>query len=98
MVVLGQLLYFLIDIYIWIIIGAVVISWLLTFEVISTKNKSIANLVQLIGKITDPVMRPVQKYIPSIGGIDISPIAVIFGLMIVQRIVVILFIGGGAYY
>jgi YggT family protein len=87
MAVLGQLLYFLIDIYIFVIIISVVVSWLVTFNVLSPDHQATRNLLRLLGKATEPVMRPVQKYVPSIGGIDISPIIVIFGLMFLQHMV-----------
>ncbi len=94
MVILGQLLIFLIEIYTFIIIASVIVSWLIAFNVISADHPTTRNLLRLLGRATDPVMRPVQKYVPSIGGIDISPIIVIFGLMILQNIVARIFFTG----
>lgn len=94
MTLLGQLLIFLIEIYTFIIIASVIVSWLIAFNVLSTSNPSTQNLLRLLGRLTDPVMKPVQKYVPSIGGIDISPIIVIFGLMILQNIVARVFFTG----
>jgi len=91
MVILGQLLIFLIEIYTFIIIASVIVSWLLAFNVLSADHPATRNLLSLLGRATDPVMRPVQKYIPSIGGIDISPIIVIFGLMILQGFIANIF-------
>ena len=91
MSILGQLLYFIIEIYIFIIIISVIISWLVAFNVISPDHNTTRNLLKLLAKATDPVMKPVQRYIPSIGGIDISPIIVIFGLMLLQHIVLRIF-------
>lgn len=97
MTIFGQLLFMAIEIYIFIIIASVVVSWLITFNVISMDHPAAKNLVSLLGRLTDPVMRPVQKYIPSIGGIDISPIIVIFGLMFLQNIIIRLFMGYMVY-
>lgn len=94
MSLIGQLLYMAIEIYIFIIIISVIISWLIAFNVISIDHPATRNLLKFLGRVTDPVMRPAQRYIPSIGGIDISPIIVIFGLMILQSIIVRLFMGG----
>ena len=88
---LGQLLYFLIDIYIFIIIITVIVSWLIAFNVISPSHPTTRRILDLLARLTDPVMRPVRRYVPSIGGIDISPIIVIFGLMLLQHIIVRLF-------
>jgi YggT family protein len=74
-----------IQIYIWIIIIQVVVSWLIVFEVINVKNEKAQNLINLMKKATDPVFTPIRKVIPPIGGIDITPIIVILGLSLIQR-------------
>lgn len=74
-----------IEIYIWIIIVQVVVSWLIVFEVINVKNAKAQNLIALMKKATDPVFTPIRKVIPPIGGIDITPIIVILGLSLIQR-------------
>ena len=91
MSILGELLLLLIEIYIFIIIISVIVSWLVAFNVMSPDNSTTRNLLSLLGRLTDPVMKPVQRYIPSIGGIDISPIIVIFGLMLLQRVIASIF-------
>ncbi|MGB0720440.1 MAG: YggT family protein [Bdellovibrionales bacterium] len=83
-----------ITIYIWIILIQVLISWLIAFDVINTKNEQARNLVQLLHKATDPVFKPLQKYVPAIGGIDITPIIVIMALSLLQKYV---FGGYGAF-
>lgn len=84
-----------IDIYIYIIIGQVALSWLVTFEIINADNPQARNLMELLRKITDPVYRPLRKFIPPIGGIDITPIILIIGLGIVKSILVQLFVSMG---
>lgn len=91
----GELLLLLLNIYFWIIVASVVLSWLIAFEVINTRNPQAANLVRLLNKATDPVYKPLRKYIPAIGGIDVSPIIVIFGIAILRYIVAMLFIVPG---
>ena len=88
---LGTLLLLGLDIYLWIIIIWVVASWLLAFGVINTRNPQAENLVRLLNKATDPVMRPIQKFIPPIAGIDISPIIVILGIYLLRGLVYELF-------
>ena len=93
MAILGQLLYFALEIYIFIIIAGVIVSWLVAFNVLSTAHPATGRLMDFLGRVTDPVMKPVQRFIPPIGGIDISPIIVIIGLIILQNMVVRLFMG-----
>lgn len=88
MAFIGSLLYQALEIYSFIIIASVIVSWLIAFDVISMQHPAAKRLVTLLGKLTDPVLRPVQRYVPSIGGIDISPIIVIFAILLLQRLVV----------
>ena len=89
---LARLITFVIDIYVWIIIAEVVISWLIIFDVINIKSPQAKNLVGLLKKATDPVMSRVRQYVPPIGGIDLTPIIVIVALNLLQRLVWSLFI------
>ncbi|MCB1720146.1 MAG: YggT family protein [Rhodospirillales bacterium] len=76
------------DIYIGIIVIQVVVSWLIVFDVINVENAKAQNLVALLKRATDPVYKPLQKYIPPIGGIDVTPIVVILGLSLLQNIII----------
>lgn len=91
----GYLLIQLLEIYTFIIIAAVIISWLIAFNVMSPSHPLTQKIMVFLAKLTDPVMRPVQRIIPSIGGIDLSPIIVIFAIMLLQRIIFQLFVAPG---
>lgn len=88
---LGQILILALDTYTFIIVAHVVISWLVAFGVLNLANPQATKLLELLGRATDPVMKPLRRYIPAIGGIDITPIIVIFGIMLLQRVVAIIF-------
>lgn len=81
---IAQILSWLINAYIFVIIAEVVLSWLIAFEVINVRNAQAQNLIRLIKRLTDPVMNPVRKVVPPIGGIDITPIIVIFALSLID--------------
>lgn len=85
---IAKILLFALEAYFWIIILGVVISWLIAFEVINARNPQAKNLLNLLEKATEPVYKPLRKYIPPIGGIDITPIIVIFGIYLAKDIVV----------
>ena len=87
MVFIGKLLLLALDIYFWIVIISVALSWLIAFEVINARNEQAKNIVNLMNKLTEPVFKPLRKYVPSIGGIDITPIIVLFGISIAQHII-----------
>jgi YggT family protein len=92
MTFLGQLLLIALDIYMWIIIVSVVVSWLIAFEVINASSPQAQNLVKLMDRATDPVYKPIRKFVPDIGGIDVTPIIVIFAIYILKMIVARLFL------
>jgi YggT family protein len=61
----------------WAIIISAILSWLVAFDVINLRNQIVYNIARLVDAITRPILRPFQKVIPPIGGVDITPIIVI---------------------
>jgi YggT family protein len=88
MALLIYLLNLSVDIYIAIIVVQVAVSWLIAFDVINAENQQARNLMNLLSRATDPVYKPLKKYIPPIGGIDITPLVVILLLSIARAIVI----------
>ncbi len=84
---IAEIIGYLVNIYIFIIVAHVAVTWLVAFKVIDLNNEQARNLVDLLKRATDPVMKPIQKYVPPLGGIDISPIVAIIGLQILVRII-----------
>ncbi|MBF0624314.1 MAG: YggT family protein [Magnetococcales bacterium] len=87
---IGTLLIFVLEIYSWFILIRVLISWV---------NPDPYNpIVQFLARATDPVLRPFQRRIPSLAGIDLSPIAALLAIMLAQQLIQALFsdLGGGA--
>ena len=76
------------EICIVIIVLQVAISWLINFDVINAENPKARNLIALLKKVTDPVYVPLRKYIPTIGGMDFTPLIVILGLSLLQSIII----------
>lgn len=87
MFLIAQLLSWIINALIFIIIIEVVLSWLIVFDVINVRNPQAQKIITLIQRITQPIMKPIRSVIPPIGGIDITPIVAIFALSILDRLV-----------
>tara|TARA_R110002072_G_scaffold7926_1_gene42090 strand:- start:549 stop:827 length:279 start_codon:yes stop_codon:yes gene_type:complete len=83
MFLIGSIIAFFVHLFILIIIVQVALSWLIAFDIINSENEAARNLTALTKKFTDPVYTPLRKYIPPIGGIDITPMIVIIGLQII---------------
>ncbi len=88
---IGSLLLFALDVYMWIIIAEVVISWLIVFDVINVRHPKAQSLLEIVARLTRPVMKPIRKVIPPIAGLDLSPIVAIFAIMVLQQLVVRIF-------
>ena len=75
-----------IDIYTWIVIAGAIISWLVAFSVINVNNQFIRVVVDLLYRLTEPVLRPIRKILPNLGGVDISPVILLLGLFFVRSL------------
>jgi YggT family protein len=78
----------LLDIYLWLIIVAIVAGWLVAFDVLNTKNQTVYKVYSFLNRVTveSPPFLKLRRYIPPLGGIDISPMVAIFGIYILQRL------------
>jgi len=73
------------DIYTWIIIASAVFSWLYAFNVVNTRNRFIGAVGEFLYKVTEPVLRPIRKILPDLGGIDISPIVLLLIIFFIRQ-------------
>ncbi len=73
---IAALLIEVLEIYKWIVIAAVIVSWLTAFNVINQHNNFVRTLLRILIALTEPVFRPIRKVIPAVGGLDLSPIVV----------------------
>ena len=77
-----------IDIYIWILIISAILSWLIAFNVINTRNQFVSVIADALYRLTEPALRPIRRFLPNLGGIDISPIILILILIFLQRFLI----------
>ena len=85
------LVFQIINIYEWVVIIHVILSWLVAFNILNTGNRFVYSVLEISYKLTEPPLSFIRKYVPSIGSIDISPIILIFGLMFLRNLVFELF-------
>lgn len=77
----------IIELYIWLLIAQAILSWLLAFGVVNRYNRAVAVIGDFLYRVTDPALRPIRSFLPSFGGIDISPVILILLLMFLRRLV-----------
>ena len=75
-----------IGLYMWILIIAVIMSWLTAYNVVNTHNRFVYLVYDFLHRATEPVLRPIRRLIPDLGGIDLSPIILIFLLIFIRNL------------
>ncbi len=81
---IAALLIQVLEIYKWIVVAAVIVSWLTAFNVINVHNNFVRSLLRILLALTEPVFRPIRKIIPPISGLDLSPIVVFLIIWFLQ--------------
>jgi YggT family protein len=76
------------DLYKLVIIAGAVLSWLIAFGVVNIRNDLVRSIWNLFLALTEPFLRPIRNFLPSTGGIDISPIILLLGVMLLERIII----------
>ena len=72
------------DLYVWLLIASAILSWLIAFNVVNTRNQFVSAVAEFLYRITEPVLGPIRRRLPSLGGLDISPIIAFFVLWLIQ--------------
>jgi YggT family protein len=76
------------QLYIYLLVAAAVLSWLIAFNVVNTRNQFVDMIGRFLYAITEPVLRPIRSVLPSMGGIDISPVILILIIILIERIII----------
>jgi YggT family protein len=90
-VVLGPLLRIVvtvIDLYMWAVIINVILSWLVAFNMVNTSNRVVYTIGDFLYRITEPVLGPIRRRMPNLGGIDVSPLLLILALYFLQDVLI----------
>jgi YggT family protein len=75
------------NLYMWILIVGAIMSWLVAFGVINTHNRVVQSMSDMIYRITEPALRPIRRVLPPMGGVDLSPLVLIFIIIFLQRFI-----------
>ena len=89
MVELFSFISLLLTLYIYILVAAAVMSWLIAFNVVNTQNRFVYSVADTLYRITDPALRPIRSVLPNLGGIDISPVILILFLLFIRDVVLL---------
>lgn len=78
---------YLLVLYIYVLVASVIFSWLIAFNVINLHNNFVRSVWQGLNALTEPLLRPIRKMMPDLGGLDISPIVVLLGIEFIRRVI-----------
>ena len=85
-----QSLFLLIDtilgLYVWILIASAVLSWLVAFNVVNTRNRAVYVIGDFLYRVTEPLLAPIRRILPNLGGLDLSPIIVILIIFFIRNL------------
>ncbi|MFZ1109666.1 MAG: YggT family protein [Rhodomicrobium sp.] len=78
-----------ISLYIWVVIISAIISWLIAFDVVNRRNRAVYTIADAMYRLTEPALRPIRRMLPDLGGVDISPVILILGLIFIRDVVLL---------
>jgi YggT family protein len=84
-IVLDQALW----LYVYVVVAAVVMSWLIAFNVVNTRNQFVGMVADFLFRITEPVLRPIRERMPNLGGIDLSPMVLFFIILFIHYVILL---------
>ena len=88
MLALIQTVVLALDLYWWIIIASAVFSWLYAFNVVNPRNQVVSTIGNFLFRITEPTLRPIRRFLPDLGGIDISPIILLLLIFFIRQFLI----------
>ena len=84
-----EIILLILDLYWWVLLATIIFSWLISFNVINTRNQVVETVWRVLTALTDPLLRPIRRVIPSFGGLDLSPIVLFLVIYFIQRIIIL---------
>jgi YggT family protein len=82
-----EVILIVLDLYVWLLIASAILSWLVAFNVVNTRNQFVAAVAEFLYRITEPVLAPIRSVLPNFGGLDISPIILILIIILIQKLI-----------
>ena len=76
------------QLYTYLIIGSAILSWLIAFNVVNTRNDFVRSVWNFLDAVTEPALRPIRRMLPNLGGIDVSPIILLLLIFFIERVII----------
>lgn len=82
-----DVVFVVLDLYVWVLIASAVMSWLYAFNVINSRNQFVATIGQTLYQLTEPVLAPIRRRLPMMGGLDLAPIIALLGIFLLKSVI-----------
>jgi YggT family protein len=82
-----EIILLVLNLYVWLLIASAILSWLVAFNVVNTRNQLVAGIAEFLFRITEPLLAPIRSVMPNFGGLDISPIILILIIYLIQKLI-----------
>ena len=83
-----DLVLLILQLYTWVIIISAVLSWMIAFNVVNYSNQFVRSVWSTVNALTEPLLRPIRSVMPNLGAVDISPVILLLGIFLLERIIV----------
>ena len=84
MIAIFYLVLQILKLYSYVVIGNVIISWLIAFNVLNTQNRFVYSILDLTHRLTDPILHKIRRFLPNLGSLDISPIVLLLLIWFIE--------------
>ncbi len=79
---------YILEFYVYILVASAVLSWLIAFNVVNTRNNFVSTVSDILFRLTEPALAPIRRFIPPFGGLDLSFLVLWFGIVFLQRVII----------
>ena len=84
MIAIFYLVLQILKLYSYVVIANVVISWLITFNILNTQNRFVYSILEMTYKLTDPILNKIRGFLPNLGSLDVSPIVLLLLIWFIE--------------
>jgi YggT family protein len=78
----------LLSLYLFVLFVTAVLSWLVAFSVVNTRHPLVSIIGDILYRITEPLLKPIRRYVPNVGGLDMSFLVLIVLIWFIQQVVI----------
>lgn len=83
-----DLILLVLQLYTWILIATAILSWLIAFGVVNIRNDVVRAIWNALLAVTEPILMPIRRRLPDVGGLDLSPVILLLLIFLLERIIV----------